>query len=488
MGNSDEIERLIRQVTHTLSETPSPETVYRDEPILFTASQMKNYTPPIYTKMRSLLSSRDLLYKSGAEIFYLQGKFMENVEDDYPFSGNFIRHFPTYRELSLSQLRGYFSWRARLRRGEFPPAPLPFHFLYLYELLNLIGVSGAEGGFRALLSFYRKETDRSVLHYVKPWLTDFAVYYGLDPASLPPSPGQKYDAALLTLSDYGQKSPGEVLDALCVFSSYNIKNSAFYKKYSEDLAAVALRVFALLDAHYQTRAENGILERLFGAYESYRHTMFASAVFYEKAHHPDAVYEISPVYRFLCQRGEWTCERFFAQKDKAGKLGVLLKTIDCRMRVHYHEKNLLKPVECPKIFTDMIEKAIKDFLKEKREKSRPVITIDRSVLQSIRDTSEITREKLIVEEEPQEITPAPEPLPAQDSGLTDAQLAVLRSLLTGGDPDAVAKSHGQMLSLLIDAINEALFDRFSDTVIEYDGDQPRVIEDYETDLKGILHL
>ena len=488
MGDRDEIGRLIRQVTDSVENRPSFEKVYRDEPLLFTASQMKNYTPPIYAGMRALITGRDLLYKSGAEIFYLQGKYLENAEDDFPFRETFTRYFPTYRELSLPQLRGYISWRTKLRKGEVLPAPLPFRYLYVYELLNLIGVSSPEEGFSALTRFYGDGTDATLLRFLKPWLTDFAVYYGLDPACLPPSPEQKYDAALLTLSDYPQKSPGEVLDALCVFSSYNLQNSAFYKKHSEEVAAVVFRVFDLLSDRYRTRTDRGMLEHLFGTFERYRHTMFASAVFYEKTPHPDAVYEISPVFRFLCQNGEWRCERFFAQKDKAGKLGVLLKTVDCRMRVHYREKNLLKPVDCPRIFTEAVEKAILLFLKEKREKARPVIEIDRSVLPSIRATADITREKLIVEEEPEEILSAPEPLPAQDTGLTDAQLAVLRSLLTGGDPDAAAKSHGQMLSLVIDAVNEALFDRFADTVIEYDGDLPRVIEDYETELKGMLHL
>ena len=488
MGKRDEIDRLILQVTNSVENRPSFEKVYRDEPILFTAARMKNYTPPVYAKMRALLSEKDLLYKSGAEIFYRQGKFMESVEDDYPFHETFTRYFPTYRELNLAQLRGYFSWRTKLRKGERHSAPLPFRYLYVYELLNLIGVSSPEEGFAALTDFTRNENDQPLLRFLKQWITDFAVYYGLDPACLPSSPEQKYDAALLTLSAYRQNAPEEVLDALCVFSSYNLKNSAFFKKNSDDVAAVVFRVFGLLSDCYESRADRGILERLFGTYEKYSHKMFASAVFYEKTTHPDTVYEISPLFRFLCRDGEWSCERFFARKDKAGKIGVLLKTVDCRMRVHYHEKNLLKPTECPKLFEDAVEKAIRAFLREKREKARPVVTIDRSVLQSIRATADVTREKLTVMEEPEEIMPVPEPLPADDTPLSEAQLAVLRALLTGEDAAAVAKAHGQMLSLLTDGINEILFDRFSDTVIDYDGDLPYIMEDYESELKGMLHL
>ena len=41
-------------------------------------------------------------------------------------------------------------------------------------------------------------------------------------------------------------------------------------------------------------------------------------------------------------------------------------------------------------------------------------------------------------------------------------------------------------SLLIDSINEKLFDRFGDTVITCDGETPAPVEEYADELKGIL--
>ena len=54
------------------------EKVYRDEPLLFTASQMKSYTPPEYSKMQRLVSPRDEIFMPSAQIFCKQGKFMED--------------------------------------------------------------------------------------------------------------------------------------------------------------------------------------------------------------------------------------------------------------------------------------------------------------------------------------------------------------------------------------------------------------------------
>ena len=43
-----------------------------------------------------------------------------------------------------------------------------------------------------------------------------------------------------------------------------------------------------------------------------------------------------------------------------------------------------------------------------------------------------------------------------------------------------------MLSLVVDSINEKLFDVVGDAVIEYEGDDPVLVEDYLEDVREIL--
>ena len=62
---------------------------------------------------------------------------------------------------------------------------------------------------------------------------------------------------------------------------------------------------------------------------------------------------------------------------------------------------------------------------------------------------------------------------------------MLRAVLNGGDGAAEARAGGRLLSVVIDAINDRLFDRFGDTVIYYEGDTPAVYEDYLDELKGL---
>ena len=85
--------------------------------------------------------------------FYRQGKWMEDYEDDVPWSGAFRRYFPTYHDLNVRQLRGYFSWRTQVRQGKFHPIATSLAYLYVYELLNGIGVLSPDETLKKLREF-----------------------------------------------------------------------------------------------------------------------------------------------------------------------------------------------------------------------------------------------------------------------------------------------------------------------------------------------
>ena len=68
-----------------------------------------------------------------------QAKLLANFEDDYSYEGNVVRYYPTYQALTDQELRGYFSWRTKLRRGNIQKTCLSFAFLYIYELINQVG-------------------------------------------------------------------------------------------------------------------------------------------------------------------------------------------------------------------------------------------------------------------------------------------------------------------------------------------------------------
>ena len=61
-------------------------------------------------------------------------------------------------------------------------APMPFVFIYIYELLNCIGAETPEECFNLLRDFCRdyKDIDDTISRYVDNWLIDFIVYNELD--------------------------------------------------------------------------------------------------------------------------------------------------------------------------------------------------------------------------------------------------------------------------------------------------------------------
>lgn len=539
-----DIQNLIKTILSNKKLTDNDYTVskiYQDEPILITAAQMANFTPPKYREMRKL--AKDLFYESEARIFYEQGRFMEDYTDTYQYNGEFQKYYPTYQSMTDQQLRGYFSWRTKVRNGTIERTSLSFVFVYIYELLNQIGVSSAEEGYYALKGFWQayKDIDPKINHYIKLWLKDYVIYHGLDKSLLDDFSDNHFDNKILTLINYKAHNTDEVFSALNSLSSYNLENSRFFKLHADDVKSVVYNVFGELTEYYNKNRKNSIIDKFFGNIVTSQYMMFNSAVFYNREVHKDCVYEINDVYKYICKNGNWTCERFFFYRDKNKHIGELLKAIDFLMRQKYDFKSTLKVDKLTKIYQDIILKEIDKVLENKRKKAIPKIEIDVSKLQSIRKSALETQKKLIVEENDEIPFQQPKPTPKDDApydllawmeaeelkkndlvamskevnktnysvltekvdknnyveaseetseivaaGLSSAEYEFLKCLLYGKNYSDLLKSNGLMLSVLVDSINEKLFDTFSDTVLIFDGDKPDLIEDYEEELKEII--
>ena len=85
-------------------------------------------------------------------------------------------------------------------------------------------------------------------------------------------------------------------------------------------------------------------------------------------------------------------------------------------------------------------------------------------------------------------TPAPAPVhkPVPKDDTTDPERFLVRSLLNGEPYEDELRHRHESLSMLVDRINERMMDEIGDTVIEFDGDRPVIIEDYEDDLRQWL--
>lgn len=527
--------------------------------------------PPRYRGVRELARHPEARRHPEAWLFCQQGRLLAEIEDDCPYTGTFERYYPSYNAMTDRQLRGYVTWRTQLRRGIVTKTATSFAFVYIYELLNGIGVEGPEDAYRRLRRFWDdyRDLEPAADRYLRCWLRDYVVYHDLPRSLVADDPALSkeliLDEALLTVRDgAGQgRTPDERFAALATLSSYRIRSSRFYKEYPSDVQAVVLGVFDRLTSYYRTgKRKHDLFETLFGESCALPYEMFRSCVFYEEQPHPDATYELDAVNRYVCTDGRWTCERYQGNRRESTKLGRILKEIDARMRVRYDYAHPLREEKTPKYLLAFIEKEIDAWLAWKAAHTPRIIEIDRSRLGGIRDDAATVREELLVDEErdggmgedaraaaeagegatapaagtglasgsapaseavagPKPTSeaapsvgvpaggadsedapaarvvpvgtlaagpkPAPVDTPATSGapcGLTVQELAFVRGLL-GGDATLPPGPIGS-IDMLVDAVNERLFDELGDTAVEFAGDGPAIIEDYVDDVRGIV--
>ena len=429
--------------------------------------------------------------QSRESIFIKQGKLLAAYEDDYVYDRRVTHYFPTYQSLTNPELRGYFSWRTKLRRGNLQKTSLSNAFLYIYELLNQIGVTDPMDGYRKLTEFRDAygALDDGILPYLNLWLMDYVVYYNLDAGLLADTPQVRSNRGIAVLDSIQSRGDEEVIRAVKQLSPKWLERSKFYREYREDCDTVIVRVLRRMSAHYNARCKKTMVEQYFGSFSQYRVILFDAAVFHERQVEGSRQYKVDENYIYRCRNGLWSVQKYNCLPHSNGKLGDVLKAIDGVMREGYGYGRPIQYKLDTKWILKIIQEEARNLLAEKKAAEEKKITIDYSRLARIRDDAAVTRDRLMVEEEAEEeAPPAQTPAPAEepeDTPLTKDEYRLLQSLLYGRDYGWV-RSSGLMLSVLVDGINDKLYDTFSDSVLLGD-DPPELIEDYIADLREMIH-
>ena len=477
--------------------------------------------------------------------------------------------------MSDRQLRGYFTWRAQVRRGTVEETSTSFAFLYLYELICGIGVDDPLDGFNKIKAFWDayRAFEPGIDRFARVWLQDYAVFHGLDPKLLRDSKTVMFDNALIELrraardlvpapapSDLPPKRrktseptlplpPDEaheerLMAAIDALSTYNLSNSRLDRSYHRDLRHVACAVYVRMARYYDTHRKTGIVASLFGEETAMPYTMFASAVFFAPERHEDCEYRLDPIHIYRCQNGFWECMRIHGSRQKSSKLGEMMRACDQRLRLALDPAHPLKEEKVPKYLAKIIDDEIVAWLSWDAAHQPVKIDIDLSQLGHIRSAAAQTREALLIDEEREDgasaeaeaadsgqpeadpvadatveaaaapirqdeadeptistehfgvVAPLLAPTPAfaaaapadATNELAPAADAYLRALLEHNavQAESAVVQSGQSEDMLVDTINEALFDLVGDTVIEFSAAGPQIIEDYEADVRGYL--
>lgn len=413
--------------------------------------------PPLLQELRAMEREERAFLKSRDWLFVRQAKLAADYEDDYAYEGTFQHYFPTYQAMDDAQLRGYFAWRTRVRNGEVQRTSLSFAFVFVYELLNGVGVASPEDGYRKLRAFWEeyRALDAGIDRYARTWLHDYVVYHGLDQGLFDlggePEPAVRasaratsdadgelpfYEALCVLLAEdrpaakrpesaasgdekepcgAGCAASGKeradgtedeaLFRALCAASSYRLESSAFFREEPQLVRRAACETWRALSAYCRGHRKRTLTESLFGTCTELPYPMFRSAVFYGETRHEDAVYEVSPVLRYVCRNGRWYEACYHEAHPNSKDLGRTLRTVDRTLRQRCGSKRQLKAEAVPKYLQDIVDRVVDGLVRERDadETARSAhgrrLEIDLSKLQGIRAAAAVTREALLTDEE-----------------------------------------------------------------------------------------
>ena len=498
------------------------------EPIIRTAASIPH--DPVRSRflaMRRLAQTID--YSCGYSdqlqkvLFFKQARLMEDFEDDYTGGAPFSMYFPIYQRMSYEQLRTYFTWRSHARKGIIEKTSFSYVFVYLYELINNVGVRGCEDGLRKLVSVwdgyrgYEKKLDS----YMTVWVRD---YYITNEFTASFDAVWQNDPVLQRL--YVRSGPTGIFDYYEPYSDYRVRHSRFFTPQTEKAIAGCF---------------NHVIKAL-DVFSSGQNVPFASLVFYTDTRNgwtpfskalycslsrsiQKKVVRFSDTEVYRCENGHWSSsQNRIVRENGRALIGYILRRIEQfyrraakyrykltadRQKVNLEELARLLP-EPERLFTE-IDRAIVAYY---RLCHRLTITVDADRLETIRANAQRIQEKLLegmqadgpetadsetpppAKAEPPVAKPSPAPpvpITKPDEPATGVngwrafvrsldvrEMTALRKMLRNPsvrELQAFAQKNGVMLEVLVDGINQKALDTAGDTLVELD-DEITVFEEY----------
>lgn len=470
---------------------------------------------PIRRMRRLYIYGRESL-ESKAENFYAQGMLMKDYEDDAPWSGDVVCYFPTYHDLTVKQLRGYFSWRTYVRKGDYRPISASFAYIYIYELLNGIGTGSPEDTLEKLKEFEKGFLDSGIgderiRKNLRRWMLDCAVINELpahvirnymDPEML------AKDLALAVLKEPEHHTAKEISDALILFGGKKISNSPIFSADQEKACLLLGEIWKTASGSADGE-QKGLFERCFGQMITRRWYPLSNAVYCGKNHPKESECIVDPcrIYRF--HDGIWQSlayENLFFDKNL---FFGLLHEADLLLRRYLKTGHYLHEKPSDAWAVPYISRVIEADRAAVEEAMRPKITIDLNGLDRIRRDAETTKNSLLTEEELKEDgTPTEteekteteilEELPEEETDLRDAgpedpgialtaiEKRIIQALLVGEDTAELIRENHLMPAILADSINEAFYGEIGDNVVCSEDDILSLVEDYREEVEELL--
>lgn len=487
----------------------------------------------LFSQMREIARSSGSTYdytkffnrqvqQDNARSFYKQGIFMKDFTDDYSGNVQFSQYFPYYQLMGYEQLRTYFTWRTEVRKGKVADISLSYVFLYIYELLDNIGVSDPQDGLNQLMSFWKAFSvyNKSIDKYVLRWLKDYHIYYDL---------AHSFKEFIQTnnLTRYYPKMDGidDSFSLFCAVSKYDIRKSSFFAGDNVNLVTDCFNF--VLNKLRQVFEDNGIHfeEVIFQpAKKMTEWKPFKDALFYPWRKQPDRRIVLSESEIYICSNNKWVFSTVITSENGRQLIGYLMKQMEAALRrvTNYKYKltanidtvtheAVTKLKKAGLSLESIINNAVAEFYKEI---TKTVVIVNQTALSRIRQEALFTQEKLIVPEaeaqlvsavpvqNPQALTftakedmlTAPltettqafllDPWESLKNELTEIEANALSVVLhSDTELKKYADECGIMLEVLVDGINEKAMDCMGDNLLD---EEFAIYDDYKEQVKELI--
>ncbi len=386
----------------------NPESIRlrEEDPVRQMFNQMRDIARESrYLNFRSSHFYNQKMQRENSRLFYRQGMFMKDFQDAYEKVVPYSSYYPNYQMMGYEQLRTFFTWRSAVREGRVEHVSLSYAFLYIYELLNNIGVDSPEEGAEQLVFFWDafRVYDKSVDKYMSRWLKDYYIYYGLNERS------QDFAEKNVPGAYYPELSEEENLFELyCGRSKYDIKKSAFFTEREDLIRRCFLYTFERLQRAF---AEGGfeLDDFLFQpARKMAPWTPFEGALFYPAGQQADRQVMLSRKEIYVCRGNQWTFSSVITTDSGKRLMGYCLKRMESVLRkvTKYKHKLTANPDMLSPVMADELKKAgicletvISDAVTAfYREETKTVVRVNPGALEKIRQEAYVIQEKLTVPE------------------------------------------------------------------------------------------
>ena len=494
--------------TIVLDDQPykSISSVYQETPLPHPGAvpaKKREAMPEMIRKMSRLCDeSTGLYFMDQRKQFYMQGMFMKDYEDDQPWKGA-VNAYCAYQFLNTKQLRGYFTWRTAVRKGNIRPANDCFAGIYLNELLNLIGADFPQDSLQKMRAFekgYLKTgcADEWFVKRLHRWMLEFAIIHGIHPeeARLYADPDMlARDGAMAVLRSPEGHTDDEVYSALLLIAKEKLTFSAVMLKSPQEGKALFAKAWKAGCAEMGFGGKN-LFEQCFGRMTPFPWRPLANAMYWERRKLDRIKYQLNACRVYVCNNNAWqVCSYETLYFDRERFFGFLHET-DRQLRIYLKTGHPLKEKPSEAWGKPFVSAVIAQDRKEKEEAAKPKIVLNLAGLEQIRRDAMKTRDSLLTEEEKQEMNdveeaPAavqaePEPETAPAVPLNDIQVRILRALLAGNPANDIIRENRLLPSVVADSINEAFFEEIGDSVIEENDGGLALVEDYLDDVRRLL--